>query len=267
MSRILVRRNEGVLELCLNNPDAVNALASGMVEQLLEHVRKGNSDPTIGAVLLTGKGKGFCAGADLSGAELTNMIGSIEDVIAQTLNPLITEMITGPKPTVCALNGVAAGAGVGIALASDIVIASRSASVQLSFVKIAAVLDAGTSFLVQELAGRSFASAMAMLAAPVSAQDARTAGLIWKVVEDDRLMAEARAVALALSKMPRQAIGMIKRQLRLARHSSPEKALRSEAEMQGKAFETSDFLEGVSAFQQKRSPIFGQSSERNSDHQ
>lgn len=205
--------------------------------------------------MITGAGKGFCSGAQFGGD--TFAAGdSIASSMRGTLNPLVEKMRSLSIPIVVAVNGAAAGAGVGIALAGDIVIAARSARFILSFVRLGAALDGGTSLFLQRSIGVARARALALLGEPLAAETAEQWGLIWKVVEDERLLDEAMAVAQKLADGPPISLGLIKGQIESAWNSSLASTLDDEASQQARAFVTEDLREGAAAFVQKRPARF-----------
>src|SRR5512133_16416 len=188
MSAVLVSVENGVLSATLNRPDKLNACTPEMLALLREAIQRAADEPGIRAVLLTGAGRGFCAGQDLSlrnpaaGAPAIDLSVSL----GSNYNPLIRRMRELPKPIVCAVNGVAAGAGANIALACDIVLAARSASFVQAFAKIGLIPDCGGTWFLPRLVGNARARALAMLADPLPAETAAEWGLIWRMVEDEK---------------------------------------------------------------------------------
>jgi 2-(1,2-epoxy-1,2-dihydrophenyl)acetyl-CoA isomerase len=255
MSMILSERRGPVAAITLNNPEQYNALGPGMLEGLNAAIKAALSAPEVRAILLTGAGMGFCSGAQFGGNTFDRgeAVGSM---MRETVNPVIEMMRAAPKPIVVAVNGAAAGAGVGIALAGDIVIAARSARFILSFARLGAVLDAGTSLFLQRAIGAPRARALALLGEPLGAETAAQWGLIWKCVDDADLLAEATAVAVALAEGPPIALAAIKAQCETAWAASLPETLEREAAAQSKAFVTDDLREGAAAFMEKRRPRF-----------
>lgn len=254
--RAVIESREGaVAVLRLNNPAQLNALTLPMIGALRRAVQRAIDDPQVRALLLTGEGRGFCAGAQLGG-EVFASGAAIADEMRAELSPLILALREGPKPVVCAVNGAAAGAGVGIALAGDVVIAARSARFLLSFGRLGAALDGGTSVLVQRLAGAARAQGMALLARPVDAETAERWGLIWSVVDDAALAEEAMATAQALAAGPPLSLATIKRQLREGWTADLADALDAEAGEQAILFQTEDLREGAAAFVERRAAVF-----------
>ncbi|HEY8333710.1 MAG TPA: enoyl-CoA hydratase-related protein [Tardiphaga sp.] len=256
MSMVLTERRGSVAILTLNNPAQYNALAGSLLGDLSRALDAAIGDAAVRAIVLTGAGKGFCAGAQLGGGNTFEAGAGIGDSMRATINPVIEKMRGSPKPVVVAVNGPAAGAGVGIALAGDIVVAARSARFVLSFVRLGAALDAGTSLLLQRSIGVARARALALLGQPLHAEQAEQWGLIWKMVEDGELLGEAMAIAQALADGPPVSIGLIKNQIDAAWNASLEATLDSEASSQSRAFRTADLREGAAAFVEKRPARF-----------
>lgn len=212
-------------------------------------------DGATRAIVLAGAGPGFCAGARLDG-DLFESGGGVAALLAEGVNPVITRMRGAAVPIVAAVHGAAAGAGVGLALAADIVIAARSARFVLSFARLGAAMDAGTSAFVQHSIGAARARALALLGQPLGAETAAEWGLVWEVTEDSALLARALAVAEQLAAGPPVAIGLIKRQLQTAANAGLPEVLAAEAAAQAQAFATEDLREGARAFWEKRLPRF-----------
>lgn len=255
MSMVLTRREGAVAVVTLNNPEQYNALATGVLDGLDAALDEAGADPEVRAILLTGAGKGFCSGAQFGG-DTFGRGESIGDMMRQSISPLIEKLHKSPKPVVTAVNGPAAGAGVGIALAGDLVFAARSARFILSFVRLGAVLDGGTSLFLQRSIGAARARALALTGEPLAAERAAEWGLVWKCVDDDALYAEALAAAQRLAAGAPLAIAMIKKQLDEAWTDELAKTLDEEAAAQTRAFVTDDLREGAAAFVEKRAPKF-----------
>ena len=255
MSMVLTERRGTIAILTLNNPDQYNALGGSLLDELNAALDKVLEEPAARAIVLTGAGKGFCSGAQFGG----NTFAAGESIAARmrgSINPVIEKMRNLPIPIVIAMNGAAAGAGVGIALAGDIVIAARSARFILSFARLGAALDGGTSLFLQRSIGVARARALALLGEPLAAETAEQWGLIWKVVDDGDLLNEALAVAQKLADGPPISLGLIKGQIESAWSSSLTDTLDNEAVAQGRAFVTDDLREGAAAFVQKRPARF-----------
>jgi 2-(1,2-epoxy-1,2-dihydrophenyl)acetyl-CoA isomerase len=255
MSMVSSERQGPVAILTLNNPEQYNALAGNLLAELGTALDVALEEPGIRAVVLTGAGKGFCSGAQLGGTAF-DAGEQVGETIRGTLNPLLERMRASQVPIVVAVNGPAAGAGVGIALTGDIVLAARSAYFLLSFVRLGAALDAGTSLFLQRSIGVTRARALALLGQPLAAETAEEWGLIWKVVDDEELLDAALAVARQLADGPPVGIGLIKRQIESAWSSSLASTLDDEASSQTRAFLTEDLREGAAAFMQKRPARF-----------
>ena len=244
-----------VLKITLNRPDKFNSFNREMALALQDALDKAAIDKTIRAVLLTGEGKAFCAGQDLSEAMDANGPG-IEKIVREHYNPIILKIRNLDKPVVCAVNGVAAGAGANIALACDVVIAGGSVSFIQAFSKIGLIPDSGGTFFLPRLIGFGKASALMMLGDKVSAHDAERMGMIYKVAEDPNLQTDAMVIAKSLADMPTKGIGFTKKLLNQSMNNSMENQLEYEADMQVHAASTYDYTEGVNAFLEKRKPVF-----------
>ncbi len=255
---VLVARRGGVVELTLNRPDRLNAFNAEMHEALARALAGVAADATVRAVLLTGAGRAFCAGQDLS--ERTVADGESPPDLGATLehwyNPLVRRLRTLERPVVCAVNGVAAGAGANIALACDIVLAARSASFIQAFARIGLVPDSGGTWLLPRLVGEARARALALLGEKVTAEQAEAWGMIWKVVDDARLMEEARALADRLAAGPTRGFALIKRAFAATWSNTLDAQLDLERDLQREAGRSEDYREGVRAFVEKRPPRF-----------
>jgi 2-(1,2-epoxy-1,2-dihydrophenyl)acetyl-CoA isomerase len=256
---ILVERRAGYRMLTLNRPDRMNALDRATVLGLTDQLADAEADETCRAVLITGTGRGFCSGADLSigGGVIDNDAPrDVGRVIEETWNPLARRLANLRMPTVAAVNGVAAGAGANLALGCDIVLAARSARFVQAFAKIGLVPDCGGSFHLPRLIGEGRARAAAMLAEPVSAERAEAWGMIWRVVDDADLLAEAEKLAAHLAVQPTHALVLTRQALRASAHNSFDAQLDLERDLQREAATTPDHAEGVRAFLEKRPPVF-----------
>ncbi|WP_423602305.1 enoyl-CoA hydratase-related protein [Sphingomonas sp. MS122] len=251
---VLYALDNGVATLRLNRPDRLNAVTGEMLDliraSLLRAVNEGAR-----AVLLTGEGRAFCSGADLVGRADGGMVDPADNLEFH-YNPLAETLSKLPIPVVTAVNGPAAGAGVGIALAGDIVVMAKSAYLLLAFSNIGLVPDCGATWLVAKSAGRAKALEMALLGEKMSADDALDSGLVARVVEDDALLATAGEIAAKLAAKPTVALGLIRAQVKAALNSTLSETLSIEAQHQRIAGKTEDFREGVMAFIQKRPPEF-----------
>jgi 2-(1,2-epoxy-1,2-dihydrophenyl)acetyl-CoA isomerase len=255
-SSILVDRREGWVALTLNRPDRLNAFNTDMHARLAEALDAAAADESCRAVLLTGAGRGFCAGQDLSDRMQSDGPVDLGATLEATYNPLIRRIRALRKPIVCAVNGVAAGAGANIAFACDIVVAARSAKFIQAFVKIGLVPDSGGTFFLPRLIGDARARALAMLGEPVGAEQAAAWGLIWKAIDDDRLCTEAEALAAHLATQPTEGIALIKEAFNASAVNTLDAQLDLERDLQRRAGRTPDYAEGVRAFMEKRVPRF-----------
>ncbi|MCB0410629.1 MAG: 2-(1,2-epoxy-1,2-dihydrophenyl)acetyl-CoA isomerase [Flavobacteriales bacterium] len=255
MSLIEAKKEENVLVLTLNRPDKFNSFNREMALELIDHLNKSNSDKSIRAVLLTGTGKAFCAGQDLSEAIDKNGPG-IEKIVTEHYNPIILGIRELQKPVICAVNGVAAGAGANIAIACDVVLAAKSASFIQAFSKIGLIPDSGGTFFLPKLIGFGKASALMMLGDKVTADEAESMGMIYKSVSDDKLNEEASKIAQTLANMPTKGLWLTKKLLNEGTTNNLSTQLNREKEEQINAAASYDYNEGVNAFLEKRKPVF-----------
>jgi 2-(1,2-epoxy-1,2-dihydrophenyl)acetyl-CoA isomerase len=252
---LIIETNGAVRVLTLNRPDRLNALNQEIHEALVAAFAAIEQDEAVRAVLLTGAGRGFCAGADLTqniGMELRDLGAAID----RYYNPLVRRMRALPKPVIAAVNGVAAGAGVNLALAADIVIAGRSASFTQAFIRIGLIPDAGGTWFLPRLVGEAKARGLAMLGETISAEQAESFGLIWRCLDDAALMETALAMAADLAAKPAQALAAIKQAFNMASINSLDAQLDLERDLQRIMGFTPDFAEGVQAFKDKRPARF-----------
>ena len=259
---VLVEIAGGIATLTLNRASRLNALTQAMYDTLNETFDDIAADPAIRAVILTGSGRGFCAGQDLSERADGLAVGEVDlaAMVDGNTNRLIRKMLSLPVPIIAAINGVAAGAGVGIALAADIVLAARSASFVLSFAKIGLGPDAGVSWMLPRLVGIPRAMGMMLTATPVSAEDAAGWGMIWRCIEDDRLIAEARALSESFAAGARHAYAATRRTVHAGSAGTLDEALDRERDQQGWLGRTPDYREAVLAFTEKRAAKFADAS-------
>ncbi|MEZ4738182.1 MAG: enoyl-CoA hydratase-related protein [Flavobacteriales bacterium] len=220
----------------------------------MDALDKAKDDDSIRAVLITGNGRAFCAGQDL--AEAIAPGTRIEEIISVQYNPIIRRIRNLPKPVIGAVNGVAAGAGANIAYACDLTLAAESAKFIQSFINIGLIPDSGGTFTLPRLVGMQRAFGQMVLAPKVSAQEAAEQGMIWKVVGDDELIAEATSLASALAQMPTMAIALTKDALNRSMANGLDEQLEVENELQRVAGSSHDYNEGVQAFLEKRKPVF-----------
>jgi 2-(1,2-epoxy-1,2-dihydrophenyl)acetyl-CoA isomerase len=254
---VLVERRAGYHVITLNRPRQLNAFSEAMHQALKRALAEAEEDGDCRALLLTGAGRAFCSGQDLreriSPDGKTTVLGSSLETY---YNPLVRKLRTMPFPVVAAVNGVAAGAGANIALACDIVLAARSASFIQAFVKIGLVPDSGGTWLLPRLIGPARARGLALTGEPLPAEKAEAWGLIWRMVEDAELMAEAHRLCVQLSAAPTVALALIKRLLDESWGNDLDTQLDLERETQREASLTPDYAEGVRAFLAKRPPAF-----------
>lgn len=254
MAGTLMERRDGVAIITLNNPEQYNALSFEVMRDLNRTTAEVFADDSVRAILLTGAGKGFCSGAQFGG-NVFESGATIGARMRENLHPILERLRSGRLPVVVAVNGAAAGAGVGLALAGDIVLAARSARFILSFARLGAALDAGTSLFLQRSIGVVRARALALLAQPLPAEKAEEWGLIWRCVDDEVLGDEAWRLARDLAQGP-VSMGLIKAQIEAAWNAPLPATLDREADMQTLAFMTDDLKEGAKAFMEKRAPVF-----------
>jgi 2-(1,2-epoxy-1,2-dihydrophenyl)acetyl-CoA isomerase len=254
---VLYAARDAVAEITLNRPAQLNAFTGELHVALREALERAASEGSR-AILLTGAGRGFSAGQDLTERKLPgpDEKPDLRVFLHERYNPLIRRMRALPLPIVVAVNGVAAGAGMGLALAGDIVLAARSAKFIQAFIKIGLAPDAGNSYWLPRLVGPIRARAMAMTGDAISAEQAEAWGLVWKCVDDARLMDEARSLAGRLAASPTAAQGLTKRLLNASLDNDLAAQLDLERDTQHEAGHTEDYLEGVRAFREKRAAVF-----------
>ncbi|HMT29977.1 MAG TPA: 2-(1,2-epoxy-1,2-dihydrophenyl)acetyl-CoA isomerase PaaG [Bacteroidia bacterium] len=248
-------KEDGVAKIVLNRPDVLNSMNKEMAMAFQDALKTCENDPTIRAIFITGEGRAFCAGQDL--AEVTSVDGpTLNSIVRDHYNPIISQIRNIEKPVVCAVNGVAAGAGANIALACDIVFAGTSASFIQAFSKIGLIPDSGGTFFLPRLIGFQRATALMMLGDKVKAADALAMGMLYKVIDDDKLISESLECAKLLARMPTKGLGYTKRALNFSMFNNLDDQLDVEEDLQTRAGNTYDYTEGVNAFLQKRSPSF-----------
>lgn len=256
---ILYDLNGPILTITLNRPDKLNAMTVELLHELHAAFEQAATDPQVRVIVLTGAGRGFCAGADLAAAASlrdANTDFSYSHMLESTYHPLILTMTSLPKPIIAAINGVAAGAGMSLALACDLRIITESASFIQAFIKIALVPDSGSTWLLPRLIGTARALELMMSGRKVTAGEALTLGIANQVVPDAQLPAAVSQIASEYVLAPTKTIGYLKQAVNFAQTSTLADALAKEAEMQDLAGGTADHFEGVAAFLQKRQPIF-----------
>jgi 2-(1,2-epoxy-1,2-dihydrophenyl)acetyl-CoA isomerase len=255
---VIHERRDGYAIITLNRPERLNAFNEAQHLSLRAALEACEADRDCGAIVLTGAGRGFCAGQDLSDRDPT-ILGESPD-LGMTLetyyNPLVRKLRALEMPVICAVNGVAAGAGANIALACDVVLAAKSAKFIQAFSKIGLIPDAGGTYWLTKHLGEARAKALALTAHPLSAEDAAQWGLIWKAVDDDRLMEEATALAEGFAKGPTRAYALTKQAIQAATMNDLDAQLEVERSLQREAGWSDDYKEGVAAFLQKRPADF-----------
>lgn len=250
--------DQGLAILTLDRPDRLNSFNTQMhaeVKQVFKDIKR---DETIRCLLITGNGRGFCAGQDLSdravsvGDEAPDLSASIEN----NYNPLIRAITSLPLPVICAVNGVAAGAGANIALACDLVLAAKSASFIQSFNKLGLVPDSGGTWMLPKLVGYARAMRLCLLGEKITADAALEMGMISQVCENEQLLEEAIILGKQLAKAPTMGLGLIKRAIQASNNNSFDQQLDLERDLQGIAGRSDDYREGVAAFMAKREPNY-----------
>ena len=255
MAFILTETRDAVRIVSLNRPEVINAFHRPMALELQAALSDAANDKHVRAILLKGEGRGFCSGQDL--AEAIDPNGPpIQDIVEQTYNPIVLALRSIAKPIVCAVHGVAAGAGANIALAADITLSSHSASWVQAFSKIGLIPDSGGTFMLPRLVGMQRAAALCMLAEKINGQEAERLGLIWKSIPDELLFEEALELAMKLSQMPTIGLALTKQAFNEGLNASLPEQLKREAELQAQAAQANDHKEGVQAFLEKRQPEF-----------
>jgi 2-(1,2-epoxy-1,2-dihydrophenyl)acetyl-CoA isomerase len=246
---------QGVMTILLDRPEKFNSFIKQMAFELQDALDEAANNDAVRAVLMTAKGKAFCAGQDLK--EATEPGGpELSSIVSQHYNPIIHKMRNLPKPLVVAVNGVAAGAGANIALAGDIVVATRSATFIQAFIKIGLIPDSGGTFMLPRLVGMARATALMMTADPVTADEAVNMGMIYKAFDDDVFENEALKLAQNLASLPTKGLMLTKKALNKSLSNDLDSQLQCEDDLQTQAGNTEDFKEGVAAFLEKRKPEF-----------
>lgn len=255
MENILFEIQSGVAKITLNRPDKLNSFNRAMSLELISALEQAEGDDNVRALMLTGAGRGFCAGQDLSEA-VGDDAYEIEDIIEKQYNPIVKLLRRIEKPIVCAVNGVAAGAGANIAFACDITIASSEAKFIQSFAAIGLIPDSGGTFYLPRMVGMQNAAALMMTGDKVTADRAKELGMIYDVAPADKLIENTTELAQKLALMPTKGIGLTKRALNESMSNTFDEQLSLEQKLQKEASESYDYNEGVSAFLEKRKPNF-----------
>ena len=240
----------------LSRPEAMNAINSHFFDDFQSILTElSRDDNSARALLIVAEGKGFCAGADLKG-QLSEKALNLGEILREKYNPLIKNLKKLPIPTIAAINGAVAGAGMSLVCACDIIIAEKQAYFLQAFINIALIPDAGSTYFLPRMIGRARASAMMMLGEKLPAEKALEYGIISKLVENDNLLSEAMALAQKLATLPTQALFTIRGLLDSSEQNTLDQQLEAEAVAQQAAAGTKDFMEGVAAFLEKRRPVF-----------
>ena len=252
---IIFSKAENVASIVLNRPQVFNSMHHAMRQELIQALDQCAEDDTIRAVYLTGTGKAFCAGQDLQ--EVTDPNGpSLTEILSTGYNPIVSKIKAMEKPVVCAVNGVAAGAGANIALACDITVATASASFTQAFSKIGLIPDSGGTWTLPRLVGLQRAMGLMLFSDKISAADAAAIGMIWKVLPDEGFAEASFQLAATLAQMPTKGLALTKKALQLAALNDFDTQLAVEDQLQAIAGKTADYWEGVAAFLEKRKPAF-----------
>ncbi len=255
MSAVLLEVKNNIATITLNRPEKYNAFNRDMALKLQEKLNEAELNDAVRCILITGAGKAFSSGQDLT--EIKDPTGpEMKRILPEQLNPIVTKLRTINKPVIAAVNGIAAGAAANIALCCDIVIAASSAVFTQAFSKIGLIPDSGGTYILPRLVGLQRATALMMTAEKVSAEDAVAMGMIYKSFPDERFFYEAEQLANTIAQMPTQALVFTRQALDDSMHSDFEGQLKNEAAWQEKAAATADFAEGVKAFLEKRLPVF-----------
>lgn len=253
---LIYQLQEGVATITLNRPDRFNAFNNTLNTELQKALKEAAKDPAVRVVVLTGAGKAFCSGQDLKDIQGQTGSRNLGESVEKRYNPLIKAMQDMPKPIICRLNGVAAGAGCSLALACDMIIASEQASLIEVFINVGLVLDSGSSYFLPRTVGMKRAFEMATMASKITAHEAHTMGLVNRVAPHDLLDDEVAIVSNYFAQAPTKAIGMIKKMLYQSSESNLDQMLQQEAYCQEIAGYSKDYQEGVAAFVEKRRPTF-----------
>jgi 2-(1,2-epoxy-1,2-dihydrophenyl)acetyl-CoA isomerase len=255
---LLIERADGVATLTMNRPDSMNSLSVELKEALLDATRDASADPSVRAVVLTGMGRGFCVGQDLR--EHVALLDADDpaplSTVTQHYNPLVRTLAGMPKPVIAAVNGMAAGAGAGLAFACDFRFASRTAGFLLAFANVGLTLDSGVSWTLPRIIGQARATALALLAEPITAESALEMGLVNAVVEPENVLSTAQELAARLAQGPTLAYAAIKESIAFAASADLDRALDKEDELQTAMGRTEDHRNATMAFVNKQQPTF-----------
>ncbi|NRR32252.1 2-(1,2-epoxy-1,2-dihydrophenyl)acetyl-CoA isomerase [Oxalobacteraceae bacterium] len=255
---ILFEITDGIARLTLNRPDKLNSFTQAMHEEVRHAIHRVQHDASVRVFVLTGAGRGFCAGQDLSDRAVEPGSKGVDlgDSVEKNYAPLVLSLRALPMPVICAVNGVAAGAGANLALACDIVLAAKSASFVEAFCRLGLIPDTGGTYFLPRLIGSARAMGLAMLGEKLSAEKAEAWGLIWKCVPDEELGAETLAMARHFASAPTKGLAFTKQALYASGGNTLQQQLTLECGMMSELGQSEDYREGVAAFMAKRAPQF-----------
>lgn len=250
--------NDGIALMTLNRPEQLNSFNTEMHEQMRTALKRIDQDKSIRVMVLTGTGRGFCAGQDLSDRNVApgTQTPDLGESLEKRYNPMIRKIKALPMPVICAVNGVAAGAGANIALACDIVLAAKSASFIQAFCKLGLIPDSGGTWSLPKTVGMARAKGMALLGEKIGAEQAESWGMIWRAIDNDKLMDDTMTMAKHFASQPTKGLALIKRALHASDNNSFGEQLDLERDLQRLAGRTQDYREGVAAFMAKRPANF-----------
>ena len=250
--------SEGVATICLNRPESLNSFTVDLHREFRDALKQIKGDEWVRCLVITGAGKGFCAGQDLHDRTVSADTGPVDlgASVEQNYNPLIRAITSLEVPVLCAVNGVAAGAGVSLALACDMVFAARSSKFVMAFSKIGVIPDSGSTWHLPRAIGLPRAMGIALTGGRVSAEQAADWGMIWQMVDDENLLVEVMQQAAYFATQPTTGLALIKRAMRSSLGSTLDDQLELEKDFMRLAGRTDDYREGVQAFTEKRSPVF-----------
>jgi 2-(1,2-epoxy-1,2-dihydrophenyl)acetyl-CoA isomerase len=255
-SEIIVAKDGAIRRLTLNRPQRLNALTRSLLGALSDALADIAADADARVLVITGSGRGFCAGQDLGDKGAVEDGRAVRDTVERYYNPVVRQIRSLDMPVIAAVNGIAAGAGMSLALAADIAIAAESAAFDLAFARIGLIPDAGGTYQLQRLLGPARAMGLALLGEKLEAKEAAAMGLIWRAVPDADFGKAVDTLSARLAAAPTKALALMKEAFHAGGHHSLEQQLALEAELQAQAAETEDFQEGLAAFFAKRAPQF-----------